>query len=143
MIGEIQRRIVATAVDRIVPRIQPAIVQLAEAYDYAYDVRADRWQYAVEIEALRRLGLTARDLKWLVNNKYAKHAREVTKPEDRLRKFRPSRTLVLTDRSCFVTTTAGMALTTIEVIRPMAAQRAAAGRRPKVAQRTAVARRAA
>ena len=68
--------------------------------------------------SLRRLGLTARDLKWLVSNGYAKHAREVTKPEDRTRKFRAGRTLVLTDQSCFVATTAGMSLTTIEVIPP-------------------------
>ena len=125
MIGEMQRRIAATAEEHIAPRIQPGIVQLAEAYDYAYDVRADRWQYAVEIHSLRRLGLTARDFKWLVSNGYAKHAREVTKPADRTRKFRAGRKLVFTDESCFVATAAGMSLTTIEVVRPMAARRAA------------------
>ena len=125
MIGEIQRRMAATAVNRIPPRIQPAIVQLAEAYDYAYDVRADRWQYAVEIHSLRRLGLTAGDLKWLLSNGYAEHALEVTKPKDRTRQFRTGRKLVFSDQSCFVPTAAGMSLTTIEILPPVAARRAA------------------
>ena len=125
MIGEIQRRIAATAANRIPPRIQPAIVQLAEAYDYAYDVRADRWQYAVEIHSLRRLGLTARDLKWLLSNGYAEHAPEVTTPEERTRTFRAGQRLVFTDRSCFVATAAGLSLTTIEILPPVAARRAA------------------
>ncbi len=89
------------------------------------DVRADRWQYAVEIHSLRRLGLTARDLKWLVSNGYAEHAREVTTPPDRTRKFCAGRKLVFTDQTCFVATTAGMSLTTIEVLPPVAARRAA------------------
>ena len=133
MIGEMQRRIAATAVNRIAPRIQPGIVQLAESCDYAHDVRADRWQYAVEIDSLRKLGLTTGDLEWLVGNGYAEHAREVTKPDDRTRKFRGGRKLVFTERTCFVVTAAGMSLTTVEVVRPAAARRAAsqlAHRRP-------------
>jgi hypothetical protein len=125
MTGETRRRIVATAVNRIAPRIQEGLVQLAEAYDYAYDVRVDRWQYAVEVDSLRRLGLTVDDLKWLVEQGYVEHRREVTTPDDRARKFRAGRRFVFGGQSCFVATAAGMALTTSEVVRPMAARRAA------------------
>ena len=125
MIGDLQRRIAPSAVNRIAPRIQPGVVHLAESYDYAHDVRADRWQYAVEIDSLKSLGLTPGDLRWLVKHGYAEHAREVTKPDDRQRRFRAARGLMFSDETCFVVTAAGMSLTTVEVVPPAAVRRAA------------------
>jgi hypothetical protein len=114
MIGEKQRQFIESAGQHVAPHIQAAIVQLAEAHDYARDVRADLWQYAVEIDCLTRFGLTANDLRWLVNNGYAELAHEVTKPDDATRKFQSRQKLIFTKRTCFVLTHVGLGLTTIK-----------------------------
>ena len=57
MIAGIERHITARAAHSTPLRIQPGLLHLAEAQDYARDVQADNWQYAVEIDSLRRLGL--------------------------------------------------------------------------------------
>jgi hypothetical protein len=124
MIGDIQRQFIESAGQHAAPHIQAAIVQLAEAHDYARDVRADLWQYAVEIDCLTRLGLTADDLRWLVNNGYAELAREVTKPDDATRKFQRVQELVFTKSTCFVLTRVGLRLTAVKSTH-MVARRAA------------------
>ncbi len=114
MIGGKQRRFIESAGQHVAPHIQAAIVQLAEAHDYARDVRLDLWQYAVEIDCLTKFGLTASDLRWLVSNGYAELAREVTKPDDATRKFQRVRKLIFTKRTCFILTHVGLRLTTVK-----------------------------
>ena len=83
MIGPTQRRF-ARRQERSVPqRANCAVVQLAEAYDYAQkDREGEPWQFAVEMESLLAVGVTIDDLAWLVQGRYIEHAREVTRPED-------------------------------------------------------------
>ncbi len=88
---------------------------LTEAHDYARDMQCDLWDFAVEIDTLRALGLSFEDLCWLVTSGYAEQRREVTKRRDTSRKFRPARTLDFTKTTCFVTTNAGLRLTTVAV----------------------------
>jgi hypothetical protein len=116
MIGDRQRRFVATAAERIAPQAQAAIVQLAEAHDYARDMQCQQWHFAVEIESLKALGLTSYDLRWLLSRGYIEHAREITAPNDTARKFRSPRSANFTSRSCFVLTAAGLRLTTTESV---------------------------
>ena len=117
MIGGNQRRIVAKAARTLEPRLQAAIVQLAEAHDYAHDVRTGMWEYAIEIDALQALGLSASDLRGLVADGYVRHAREVAKRGDRVRRFLPSASRDFSKRACFIITKAGLLLTSIEFVR--------------------------
>ena len=137
MIGELQRHFLERQGEPVPRRIQRAIVQLAEAHDYARDVQTEPWQFAVEIESLEALGVTAADLNWLVQSRYVEHASDVTRPGDTSRRFAPprnrrastpliglcdgdgSRRLALpramkfSRRTCFVLTEAGLGLTCV------------------------------
>jgi len=112
MIGEKQRRFVESAGQCVPTPIKAAIVRLAEAYDYARDMRCDLWKFAVDIDDLKAIGLSADDLRWLVANGYVRHGREITKRSDLARKFRPARDLNFAKNTCFVATAAGLRLTT-------------------------------
>ncbi len=111
MITGIKRQVTARAARSTPLRIQPGLVQLAEAHDYARDVQADVWQYAVEIDSLRRLGLTPEDLRWLIDRGYVEHGCEITKAGDPARRFRRSRKSTFRQKTCFVVTAAGLSLT--------------------------------
>ena len=90
--------------------IGKAIAELAEAHDYARDALRDPWQFAVEISRLAGLGLTHSDLRWLVEKGYAVHAREVTQPGDRNRKFALGANTTFAPDSRFILTDAGLFL---------------------------------
>ncbi|MGW8258080.1 MAG: hypothetical protein ACWGMZ_11380 [Thermoguttaceae bacterium] len=92
--------------------IQAAILRLKEAYDYACDMHCDLWDFAVEMEELRSIGLSVKDLRWLVVNGYVRHAREITSRSDAARDFRPAQDLKFTKKTCFILTEAGLRLTT-------------------------------
>ena len=90
--------------------IGKAIAELAEAHDYARDALRDPWQFAVEISRLAGLGLTHSDLRWLLEKGYAVHAREVTQPGDRNRKFALGANTTFAPDSRFILTDAGLFL---------------------------------
>ena len=113
MIGLRQRQFVGRQEEPVTPCVQRAVVQLAEAHDYARDTEAEPWQFAVEIESLMALGATVGDLNLLVHRGYAEHAREVTRLSDTSRRFTPPRGLGFAKRTCFVLTEAGLRLTAI------------------------------
>ena len=77
-------------------------------------MRAKPGEFAVEFRGLTANGVTRSDLAWLVRNGYVVHAREVTRPDDPARRFRPAKSLRFTETSCFIATAEGMALTTVE-----------------------------
>ncbi len=52
--------------DHFPQRIQFAIEILRDASDYAHRTTGDLWEFAVEIQELRDLGLAANDLRFLV-----------------------------------------------------------------------------
>ena len=61
----------------------------------------DPWQFAVE-PRLTALGLTASDLRWLVEKGYVSHACEVTQPQDVARRFVPARNTAFEQGTCFL-----------------------------------------
>ncbi len=90
-------------------KMQPAIAVLREASDYARWTSGDRWEFAVEIQHLRKLGLTPNDLRYLVRKGLVEHAREVTIVGQDGRKFQQTGDLTFTKRTCFVLTSDGVA----------------------------------
>ena len=59
-------------------RIQPAIELLVEAWRYAEQTNCDPWEFAVEIELFRELGLSRNDFRWLVKQGLVEHQLETT-----------------------------------------------------------------
>jgi hypothetical protein len=104
---------VGRAGQQVARPLRAAIALLAEAHDYACDMQCDLWDFAVEIDALRALGLSHEDLCWLVTSGYVEPRQEVTKRRDASRRFRPARNLDFDKTTCFVVTNAGLRLTTV------------------------------
>ena len=63
---------------------------------------SDPWDFAVEIDQLRTLGLSDNDLRFLVRSQYLEHAREVTAVGQNGRQFQPTGNLTFAPRTCFV-----------------------------------------
>lgn len=90
-------------------RVGDGLLFLLKAKEYADDVDADLWDFALELRELRSLGLTNSDLRWLVMKGYVEFARETTEPGDEKRSFRKARGLTFVRRNCFVITPSGVA----------------------------------
>ena len=90
-------------------RVETALLLLSEAAAFAQDVNREIWEFSVEIESLRALGLTNNDFRWMVARGLAVHARETTDADVDRRLFVPSNSLSFTDRTCFVITPRGSA----------------------------------
>ncbi len=86
---------------------QSVLALLFEAHRYAAELRGNIWDFAVEIDQLRRAGLTHSDLRWLVCKGFVEHACEVTLPGEEGRAFRPSGRLTFRNRTAVVLTAAG------------------------------------
>jgi hypothetical protein len=91
----------------LAPRMRTALSMLEHASSFAEDVGVDCWQFAVELWALRRLGLTHGECRWLLARGFAKHAREITTRDAAERVFQPCANLSFGKRTCFVITEAG------------------------------------
>jgi hypothetical protein len=115
MIGKIHRRTLEGAGDRMAAPIRAAIVRLAEACNYARETHSDLWDFAVEIDALKAAGVSFDELRWLVANGYARHAREVTRQSDAVRNFLPASDGNFHKNTCFIITDAGLRLTATEI----------------------------
>ena len=89
-------------VTKLASPIRAAMAQLLAARDYARDVQCNPWEFAIEIDRLTSLGVTASDLRWLVMKGYLEHACEVTGPADATRRFERRNNLALTKASCFL-----------------------------------------
>ena len=90
-------------------RLATALALLAEAHDYAARTSGDPWEFAVEIQVLRELGLSNNDLRYLVGLQYVEHATEVKVAGSHGRRFTHSKDLNVTSRSCFVLSQNGAA----------------------------------
>lgn len=86
-----------------------AFKRMSEAHSYARDTCHSVWDFAVEIDVLRKAGLNVSDLRWLVCKGFVEHAHEVTRPGDEHREFRPGGKLTFNKRTCFVLTDQGVA----------------------------------
>jgi hypothetical protein len=93
------------------PTLRAALAQLQQAQDYARDVAADPYEFAVEIERLIALGLTTSDLRWLAKKGWIQHLCEVTEIIDPARRFEHCENLAFTSASCFLLTESASAFT--------------------------------
>ena len=75
MFGAIKRDFVGRQGEQVAACVRRAVVQLAVARDYAQDVQVEPWQFAVEIDSLLAVEVTASDLSWLVQGGYVECAR--------------------------------------------------------------------
>ncbi len=102
-----------------VPRFQSAFALLSEANSYAQRTGSDPWDFAVEIQPLRAMGLSDNDLRFLVRLKYVDHGREKKSSTYRDgRQFQATGSLNFADRTCFVLTVNGMDAASVDVGTP-------------------------
>ncbi|MFN0053552.1 MAG: hypothetical protein ACKV0T_15340 [Planctomycetales bacterium] len=89
------------------PRLKPGLEILQEAWDLAHKLQQDPWQCAVEIDVLRSAGVSQNDVRWLLSQGLLREGHELTRPNDRRRRFREVKSLAVTDHACFVLTDDG------------------------------------
>jgi len=102
------KRVDSPADGRMAAKFRPALALLLEASEYAQQTSGNCWEFAVEIQQLREIGLSHNDLRWLVRMQFVEHAREVTVPGDNGRQFRATGDMTFTKRTCFVLTSDGV-----------------------------------
>ena len=88
--------------------VRSGLALLLQAARYAGSIDRDRWDFAVEIGALRSAGLNRSDLRWLICAGYVEHGREISEFGSMGREFQCSGGLVFSRRSAFVLTASGM-----------------------------------
>ena len=81
--------------------------ELLWAYDYARDAGVDVWEFALEINELRPVGMTISGVRWLVVKGYAKHGQETSVYGDAQRSFRLSEGTTFVDRTSLVLSAKG------------------------------------
>jgi hypothetical protein len=108
--GEAPRSILPAPVSHIPPRVEVALHLLLEAFDYAHELDADPWEFAVEIAVLREVKVTSSDLRWLAGRELIEHGVEVTVGDQARRSFQHPGRLRLSRKTCFVLTENGAAL---------------------------------
>jgi hypothetical protein len=90
-------------------KLQHGLAAMLEAVNYAAATNRDRWEFAVEIGELRKLGLSENDLRFLVRIQCVEHASEITATGNDHRRFRRTGDVCFTRRTCFVLTSKGIA----------------------------------
>lgn len=85
-----------------------ALGLLLQSRIYAQQLERSVWDFAVEIQTLREMGLRFNDLRWLIFQGLAEHARELTRVTDTSRSFGAIGTSLFTKRACFVLTESGV-----------------------------------
>lgn len=93
--------------DAVLRALWPGLLLLLQAHDYAADTGRDRWEFAVELDDLRRQGFTNGDSRWLVCKGWAELARELRPRPKELRRFQHDVGLAMDERVCLVLTAAG------------------------------------
>ncbi len=68
-------------------RIQIALSDLRDGYEFASSLGREVWDFAVEIEGLQQRGLRANELRWLIFKGWVVHAHEVTQNSSERRRF--------------------------------------------------------
>ena len=96
--------------DVLLRQVRPVLLLLLRAFEYALDVSRPRWDFAVEIAELRRLGLTTADCRWLACKGWIELARELPALPESPRRFRSDASLAISKRSCLVLTDVGVSV---------------------------------
>jgi hypothetical protein len=84
-----------------------ALALLSKPWACARELKLDRWDFALWLLQLQKLGVGESDLQWLILNGYVDQADDVTTYRDPARRFQPRRSVAFGDRTCFVLTEAG------------------------------------
>ena len=84
------------------------VLQLLAAADYARDARVEVWEFAIELEELRRTGFTVSDLRWLMSKGHVSHGIETTEPRDNQREIRIQAGFAIQKRTAVVLTAQGV-----------------------------------
>lgn len=88
-------------------RAECALTELSVALSYAEKCGRDRWQFAVDVEQLVRLGSSTSDLRLLVEEELVRHAHERTDDKASTRAFENIDSRRIVPASCFVLTDIG------------------------------------
>jgi hypothetical protein len=94
------------------PKFKRALGLLNEANHYAEQTGGNAWDFAIEIQHFRELGLSQNDLRFLVRLQLVVHASEMVGSGRNGRKFKATGELHFTNRTCFVLRPIGTAVTT-------------------------------
>ncbi len=89
------------------PNGRDGLLLLLQAHDCACDSGSDEWDFALEMSALHKRGMTETELRWLLKMEYVEHRIEATLLGDPLRCFLAHGGMKFTAESCFVLTSAG------------------------------------
>lgn len=90
------------------PSTRNTVLQLLrDAWDFAHRHRVDVREFAVELAELQAAGISTVDLRALLLGGLIERAREVTRSNDTVRRFRKVRSLQLHQRDSFVLTEEG------------------------------------
>jgi hypothetical protein len=87
-------------------RLRNAMPLLFDASNCARHIGKDVWEFAVELDALQAAGLSGSHLRWLICQRFVRHADEVPRTHG-LRKWRRRSGLCLSSRTCFILTPEG------------------------------------
>tara|TARA_R110002095_G_scaffold179193_3_gene156569 strand:- start:28519 stop:29256 length:738 start_codon:yes stop_codon:yes gene_type:complete len=97
----------------MIPRqsVLQALTALSQSLQYAHDSGVDVWQFAIEHEVLREMGLTVSDIRWLIHKKFVIHRKEITAPGDPTRSFSRLSVTSITQDAAYVLTESGIKIT--------------------------------
>jgi len=87
-----------------------ALVNLSKPWACARELDFDRWDFALRLLQLQKLGVGESYLRWLILDGYVDQADEVTTYRDPARRFQRRTILTFSERTCFVLTEAGALL---------------------------------
>ena len=93
---------------RLTPSQRTALLFVLEAHEEASARNLADCQFAVELEALERGGVTVNDLRALLEDGHLEHRLETTDRRSSRRTFQRVRSTALFTRSCFILTPAGL-----------------------------------
>lgn len=87
-----------------------AMHYLLKAHNFALQLDVGTWDFAVELDFLRRLKIDSSELRWLVGAGLLQQAEEITAPGDSRRVFDHVGFLSFDSNTCFVLTELGVAV---------------------------------
>lgn len=93
---------------RISKRGRSALQYLLEAHECAHELGRSMWDFAVEIDVLRRGGMSNSDFRWLICKGFAEQARELSVLGEEARAFRRNNSLTFHRKTCFMLTDSGV-----------------------------------
>jgi hypothetical protein len=105
--GSAQLQGIRSVRELMVSRGGKALALLVEVHDYGQALGGNAWDFALDLRALCRAGLSIADLRWLLCQRLLEHGLEITQPGAARRSFRPAGAIAFRKASCFVLTPAG------------------------------------